>query len=84
MRLRDEAHRFAISYHRLLRKKALTRSILEEAPGVGPKRRQRLLAAFGSLAALKKANAAEIVEKAGLDQGTAAALEAFLAALDTT
>lgn len=54
MRLRDEAHRFAISYHRLLRKKALTRSILEEVPGIGPKKRSRLLKSFGSLAAVKK------------------------------
>ncbi|MEW5914573.1 MAG: excinuclease ABC subunit UvrC [Thermodesulfobacteriota bacterium] len=83
MRLRDEAHRFAISYHRLLRKKALTRSILEEVPGVGPKTRARLLKTFGSLAALKQADAAEIQQRVGLDAATAQRLAGFLAALDT-
>ncbi len=83
MNLRDEAHRFAVSYHRLLRKKALTRSILEEVPGVGPAKRRRLFKAFGSLAALKKARAAEMVAKAGVDAATAKRVELFLAALDT-
>jgi len=83
MRLRDEAHRFAVSYHRLLRKKALTRSILEEVPGVGPKTRARLLKAFGSLAALKKASVEQIQQKVGLDGATAQRLRGFLAALDT-
>ncbi len=79
MRLRDEAHRFAITYHRLLRSKALTRSILEEAPGVGPGKRARLFRAFGSLAALKKATAREMAERAGVDMTTAQKVEAFLA-----
>jgi excinuclease ABC subunit C len=84
MSLRDEAHRFAIAYHRLLRKKALTKSILDEVPGVGPAKRRRLLKSFGSLAALKKARAADIVALAGVDAATAKRVEAFLAALDTT
>jgi excinuclease ABC subunit C len=79
MRLRDEAHRFAITYHRLLRSKALTRSILEEAPGVGPGNRARLWKAFGSLTALKKASAQEMSARAGLDLATARKVEAFLA-----
>ncbi len=83
MRLRDEAHRFAVGYHRLLRKKALTRSILEEAPGIGPKKRSRLLKAFGSLAAVKKAGVEELQKRGGLDPETAQRLAAFLAALDT-
>ncbi|BEQ14258.1 excinuclease ABC subunit UvrC [Desulfoferula mesophila] len=83
MRLRDEAHRFAISYHRLLRKKALTRSILEEVPGIGPKKRSRLLKSFGSLAAVKKAGPEELQDRGGLDQTTAQRLASFLAALDT-
>ena len=83
MRLRDEAHRFAITYHRLLRKKALTRSILEEIPGIGPKRRKDLFKAFGSLAALKKAGAGEIAGRAGLDGDMAQRVYGFLAALDS-
>lgn len=83
MRLRDEAHRFAVTYHRLLRKKALTRSILEEIPGVGPKRRKSLFKVFGSLAALKKAGAEEIAGRAGLDMATAQRVCGFLAALDS-
>jgi len=83
MSLRDEAHRFAITYHRLLRKKAFTRSILDEVPGVGPAKRRRLLKNFGSLAALKQAKAADMVAQAGLDAATAKRVEAFLAALDT-
>ena len=81
MRLRDEAHRFAVAYHRLLRRKALTRSILEEIPGVGPQKRRRLLNAFGSLRRLKQARAQEMVERAGLDRATARRVEEFLAAL---
>ena len=83
MRLRDEAHRFAITYHRMLRKKAFTRSVLEEVGGIGPQRAKRLLKAFGSLAGVRKADAAQYEELAGLDQPTAARLEAFLGALDT-
>ncbi len=83
MRLRDEAHRFAVEYHKLLRSKALKRSILDEIPGVGPGRKKKLLTAFGSLAALKRASAREMVEQAGLDRPTAGRVEAFLAALDT-
>jgi excinuclease ABC subunit C len=84
MRLRDEAHRFAVAYHRLLRKKALTRSILEEVPGIGPKKKTALLGAFGSLAAVKNASLEQLVSRGGLDQTTAARLASFLAALDTT
>jgi excinuclease ABC subunit C len=83
MRMRDEAHRFAVAYHRLLRKKALTRSILEEVPGVGPKKKAHMLKAFGSLAALKKATASQMQQRAGLDEATAQRVQGFLAALDT-
>ncbi|MBI4799510.1 MAG: excinuclease ABC subunit UvrC [Desulfarculus sp.] len=88
MRLRDEAHRFAITYHRALRKKALTKSILEEVPGVGPNKRRRLFRAFGSLAGLKAAKAEDMAQKAGVDLATARRVEALLASLgahlDTT
>lgn len=60
--IRDEAHRFAIEYHRLLRGKAMTVSILDEVSGLGPKRRKALLKEFGSLAKLRKATLQEITD----------------------
>ena len=55
-RLRDEAHRFALSYHRKLRAKRAVGSVLEEIPGVGPRRRRLLLRTFGSVAAIRDAS----------------------------
>jgi excinuclease ABC subunit C len=55
-RVRDEAHRFAITYHRKLRGKRMVDSILDEVPGVGPTRKQALLRAFGSLKRLREAD----------------------------
>ena len=55
--IRDEAHRFAISYNRLLRQKRLRESVLDEIPGVGPRRRTELLRVFGSLTRLRRATA---------------------------
>ncbi len=77
--LRDEAHRFAITYHRELRNKRIEQSRLDEIPGIGPNRKRELLRAFGSLAALKKATPDEIAEKVpGLGESLA---EKILAAL---
>lgn len=59
-RLRDEAHRFALSYHRKLRTKRLFGNILEEVPGIGPRRRRFLLRAFGSIEGIRKASVDEI------------------------
>lgn len=55
-RLRDEAHRFALTYHRKLRDKRFHGSILEEIPGVGPRRKRMLLRTFGSLEAIRRAS----------------------------
>ncbi|MDQ3709308.1 MAG: excinuclease ABC subunit UvrC [Actinomycetota bacterium] len=63
-RIRDEAHRFAITYHRSLRGKAMTESAFDDIPGIGPARRKALLAEFGSLKRLRAASVAEI---AGVD-----------------
>ncbi len=52
--VRDEAHRFAITYHRQLRGKKMTRSVLDEVPGLGPARRTRLLKQFGSVKRLRE------------------------------
>jgi excinuclease ABC subunit C len=59
-RLRDEAHRFAVSYHRKLRGKRMTTGVLDGIPGLGPKRRARLLSEFGGIGSLRKATVEEI------------------------
>jgi excinuclease ABC subunit C len=64
MRLRDEAHRFAITYHRKVRGKKSLRSQLDDVPGIGPARRRAILTAFGSVAAVAGADAATIAERA--------------------
>jgi excinuclease ABC subunit C len=61
--LRDEAHRFAITFHRDLRRKRILDSLLDEIPGVGKKRRNQLLKAFGSVRTLRKHDAAEIIKR---------------------
>jgi len=58
--IRDQAHRFGITYHRKLRSRHITRSELDEIPGIGEKRKRNLLAHFGSVAAMKRSGAEEI------------------------
>jgi excinuclease ABC subunit C len=70
-RLRDEAHRFAITYHKHRRSKAATRSALDDAPGIGPKRKRELIRRFGSLAAIREATLAEVVDVPGMSEATA-------------
>jgi excinuclease ABC subunit C len=76
--IRDEAHRFAITYHRKLRQKSNLRSILEEIPGVGPKRRKRLLTHFGSLKKLKAASIDAIAATPSVNQELAETIYTFL------
>jgi excinuclease UvrABC nuclease subunit len=59
-RLRDEAHRFALSYHRKVRDKRMSGSVLEEIPGIGPRRRRLLLRTFGSIDAIRAASLDEL------------------------
>ena len=61
-RVRDEAHRFAITYHRNLRSKSMVDSILDEVAGVGPARKRNLLKRFGSLKKMREAELAELAE----------------------
>lgn len=70
-RLRDEAHRFAITHHRKLRGRAALRSSLEEIPGVGPARRKALLKYFGSLKKIRAASLAELMAMPGLPEAVA-------------
>jgi excinuclease ABC subunit C len=73
-RVRDEAHRFAITYHRSKRAAALTASELDGVPGLGPARRATLLRRFGSLRKLKAASVVEIAAVPGFGQQTAEAV----------
>ncbi|MCE5214734.1 MAG: excinuclease ABC subunit UvrC, partial [Methanobacterium sp.] len=68
MRIRDEAHRFAVSYHKKLRSKDIQDSTLDHIPGVGPKRKLKLLRHFGSIENIKKASAEQIAEVNGINQ----------------
>jgi excinuclease ABC subunit C len=77
-RVRDEAHRFAITYHRKKRAAALTVSELDGVPGLGQARRATLLRHFGSVRKLTAASAEDIAELPGFGQRTAAAVYAAL------
>ncbi len=77
-RIRDEAHRFAISYHRKLREQDSTRSLLDEIPGIGPKRRQALLKQFGSLEAIRRASVDELAAVPSMTRAMAEKLAAYL------
>ena len=77
-RIRDEAHRFAISYHRRLRSQRASRSPLDRIPGIGPTRKKALLRKFGSLQAIRQASAEEIAATPGLTRRVAEQLKAEL------
>jgi len=77
-RVRDEAHRFAISYHRNKRSKRMTASALDAVPGLGETRRRALVTHFGSLARLRRASLEEITAVPGVGAATAAAVVAAL------
>ncbi|EKF23745.1 excinuclease ABC subunit C [Mycolicibacterium hassiacum DSM 44199] len=84
-RIRDEAHRFAITYHRSKRSKRMTESVLDSVRGLGEHRRKALVAHFGSVARLKEATVEEITAVPGIGVATAkAVLEALGAASEST
>ncbi|MDD3654544.1 MAG: excinuclease ABC subunit UvrC, partial [Desulfotomaculaceae bacterium] len=76
-RLRDEAHRFAITYHRSLRGKTGLKSLLDEIEGIGSVRRRSLLKAFGSLAAIQQATLEELTATSGMNKKAAQAVYEF-------
>jgi excinuclease ABC subunit C len=77
-RIRDEAHRFAVTYHRQRRTKNMTQSALDALEGIGPVRKKRILAAFGSVAAIRRASLDEIVAVRGMTPALASHLKAAL------
>ena len=77
-RIDEEAHRFAITYHRKLRSKGMTRSVMEEIPGIGPKRKKTLLNAFGSLDGIRKASVEDIAALPGMTRKAAEEIKALI------
>lgn len=84
MMLRNEAHRFAIEYHRKLRSKAQTKSILEEIPGIGSKRKKALLTHFGSLKKIKEASPEELQKAPMMNRELAERIALFFRQLQET
>lgn len=78
LRLRDEAHRFALTYHQKLRSKRQVKSKLDEIPGIGPKRKKALLKRFGSLEGLKRATLEELLEVENMNIKAAETLLEYL------
>ncbi|MBO8142329.1 MAG: excinuclease ABC subunit UvrC [Firmicutes bacterium] len=70
-RIRDEAHRYAITYHRRLRDQRTTRSVLDDIPGVGPRRKRELIKRFGSVAGVRRATVDEIAAVPGISRSLA-------------
>ena len=77
-RLRDEAHRFAVSYNRKLRSKRTLRSDLSQIPGIGPERQRLLLSRFGSVRGVRAANAQEIARLPGISERLAVRVLTYL------
>jgi excinuclease ABC subunit C len=78
-RVRDEAHRFAITYHRLLRDRRTTASELDNIPGIGPTKKLALLHRFGSVEQIRKASAEELAEVRGLTRHDLVAIREYFA-----
>jgi excinuclease ABC subunit C len=70
-RVRDEAHRFAVTFHRARRTRSTIRSLLDEIPGIGPRRRRELLRRFGSVEGIRQASIEEIAAVPGINRALA-------------
>ncbi len=79
--IRDESHRFAITYHRALRGKSAIRSLLDDVPGIGAKRRRALLTQFGSLRRLREASIEELRRAAGISESLATTIHDVVGAV---
>jgi excinuclease ABC subunit C len=78
-RIRDEAHRFAITYHRDVRSKRALRSVFDEIPGIGPARKRALMKRFGSVRRIREASVDEVAETPGINRDLAERLKRHLA-----
>ena len=76
-RIQDEAHRFAIEYHRSLRSKSQVKSVLDDIPGIGPTRRKALMKQFQSLENIRNASVEELAQTDGMNQRSAEAVYEF-------
>jgi excinuclease ABC subunit C len=76
-RIRDEAHRFANTFHRQARRRATLRSALDDIPGIGVKRRRELLRHFGSLRAIREADVDQLAQVSGMSRRAAEAVRRF-------
>ena len=77
-RARDEAHRFAVTYHRKRRSKNTIRSSLDMVPGVGPKKRRQLLTKYGSVAKIRESSLEDIASTPGLTKKLAEAIKEYI------
>ena len=76
-RIQDEAHRFAIEYHRSLRSKSQVKSVLDDIPGIGPARRKALMKKFQSLENIRNASVEELTQTEGMNKASAEAVYLF-------
>lgn len=83
-RIQDEAHRFAIEYHRSLRSKGQVRSVLDEIPGIGPSRRKALMMRFPSLDAIREADLEELASAPAMNLNAAKAVYQYFHSVDET
>ncbi|HLV99575.1 MAG TPA: excinuclease ABC subunit UvrC [Ktedonobacterales bacterium] len=82
-RIRDEAHRFAITYHRQVRSGKTFKSLLDEIPGIGPKRKKALLRHYGSARAISQASVEELAALDGMTRDAAERVKEFIGARNT-
>jgi excinuclease ABC subunit C len=81
-RIRDEAHRFSITYHRKLRSERTFKSVLDEIPGIGPKRKQALMKHFGSVRAISSASIDELAALDGMTHDAAEKVKEYIGRLE--
>ena len=81
-RIRDEAHRFGITYHRKLRSDRTFKSVLDEIPGIGPKRKQALMKHFGSVRAMSAASIEDLAALDGMTRDAAEKVKEYIGRLE--